>query len=440
MEKSAFLRLALGLACVPLLAGQATAAAFFLKEQGATGQGNAFAGATAGAEDITYMFWNPAGLTRHDGIQGAAALSLIIPQPEFNNGVGTRAAAFGGANLGGGNGNSDHGTDAVLPVMYGLWSANNDLKFGIGVNSPWGLATNNGTTWVGRYHATSSAIATVNVNPAVAYKINNMISVGAGLQAQYIKATLKNAIDFAVIAGQGPDGRAKVEADDIGFGFNAGILVEPMSGTRLGLAYRSHIKHQLEGDVAFTKTAAQAGALGALFTDTGVKANVDLPEIVSAGIYHQLTPQWAVMGEVQWTRWSKLQELRIDFDNPVQGDSVLDLLWDDTFYVALGAAYRYNENWLLRAGTGFDQSPVPDATRGPRLPDSDRYWASLGASYSFTPQLKIDLAYTHIFAKDAPINLTDTGAAGTSNRFRGNLSGEFEASVDILVVQAVYKF
>jgi long-chain fatty acid transport protein len=450
MGNCRLLRLALGLACVPALAGQASAAAFFLKEQGATGQGNAFAGATAGAEDITFMFWNPAGLTRHDGNQAAAAASVIIPQPDFNNGVASTAAALGGVAIGGGNGKSDHGTDAVTTSLYGLWSWDSNLKFGLGVNTPWGLATNNGTNWVGRYHATSSSIVTVNANPAVAYKINNMISVGAGLQAQYIKAVLKNQIDFGTITvgvGGAPtaqDGRGRVEADDVAYGFNAGVLFEPQSGTRVGLAYRSRLMHNLDGSVTFFRPAGlgagQTALLnGAGFNDTGVIASIVLPEIISGGVYHQINPQWAVMGEVQWTRWSRLQELRIDYDNQLT-DSVLELLWDDSYYVALGATYRHNDNWLFRAGAGFDESPIPDSTRGPRLPDSDRYWASLGASYSMSPRVKLDFAYTHIFAEDAPINLTDTGAAGTPNRFRGNLRGEFEAAVDIFVVQAVVKF
>jgi len=161
-------------------ASDASAAGFALKEQSAAALGNAFAGATAGAEDITYMFFNPAGLTRHEGHQAAVVLSYIIPKAETNDAV----YVFGGSGV------QDGGESALVPAAYFMWSLSPDLKLGLGINAPFGLKTDYDPTWAGRAYAIESEVKTININPTVAYKLNEMVSIGAGLQIQYADVTL----------------------------------------------------------------------------------------------------------------------------------------------------------------------------------------------------------------------------------------------------------
>jgi long-chain fatty acid transport protein len=394
------------------------ASGYALREQSASALGNAFAGSTAGAEDVSYMFFNPAGLTRHPGSQIIGVGNLIMPHLTIHD---ARASTGGGAPIDGNEGGRDAGEAAFVPVLYGLldlqrsFGLEQNIKLGLGVNEPFGVETDYRDGWSGRYYALHSKIMAVNVNPVVAWEVVDGLSVAAGLQIQYMRARLTNAIDFGSIGqafgvpGAVPtqqDGVAKVRGDDIGYGFNLGVLYEPWAGTRVGAAYRSAIDQTLHGDGNFKLDGAGVGrALTArgLFQNGGINANVTTPETVSFGAYHQLSPEWAVMGEAEWTRWSRFKGLTIKFDNPAQPNSVTDDNWEDTWFVALGATWRPNEMWTLRGGVALDQDPIPDSRRTPRIPTDDRYWLSFGAGYLPCANLAIDFGYTHVFMKDASI-------------------------------------
>jgi long-chain fatty acid transport protein len=390
----------------------AFASGYALREQSASGQGSAFAGASASAEDLSYMFFNPASLTRQSGHQIVGVSSLIIPQLRFRNGGATTGA---GTPISGNNGGDDAGEDALVPVFYGMldlqrlldWEEN--VKLGVGVNVPFGLETDYRDGWIGRYHALHSKLRSVNINPAVAWEVMDGVSVAAGLQVQYVDARLTNAIDIGTIGasrgipGSVPgqqDGRAKVDGDDWGYGFNLGVLYEPWEGTRFGAAYRSAIEQNLKGDGKFdvgTSAPGQTLAAAGLFRDTGIDAHVETPETVSFGVHHDLSSQWSVMGEAQWTRWSRFDDLTIKFDNPAQPNSVTDQDWEDTWFLALGARYRPDDAWTLRGGFAWDQDPTRNSTRTPRIPTENRYWLSIGAGWQPFANLTLDLGYTHIF-------------------------------------------
>jgi long-chain fatty acid transport protein len=284
----------------------------------------------------------------------------------------------------------------------------------------------------------------------VAWEVSEGVSLAAGLQVQYLQARLTNAIDFGSIGaarfvpGAVPtqqDGVGKATGDDVGYGFNLGVLFEPWEGTRFGAAYRSAIHHTLRGDGNFKLDAAGTGqriaAATGLFQDTNIKANVTTPETASFGVYHDISPEWAVMGEVAWTRWSRFRHLTIKFDNPAQPNSVTDEDWSDTWFFAAGLTWRPDERWTVRGGAAFDQDPNRNRTRTPRLPTNDRYWLSLGAGYRPFENLAFDFGYTHVFFEDASIDLK---ASQPGNSPRGNLSGKAEGAVDIFGLQASWIF
>jgi len=429
------------------LAAQAEAAGFAIREQSGTALGNAFAGATAGAEDISYMFFNPAGLTRHDGNQMLATASYVAPHAEMKSGT---AGTVLGAPISGGLGGGDIAGNAVVPAFYAMLDLHPDIRIGLGINAPFGLVTEYEDGWIGRYHALRSELTNVIVNPVVAYRVNDWISIGGGLQASYIDGELSNAVDFGTIdavlfsgafggtPGQN-DGKSTLTGDDWGFGYNVGILLEPWSGTRFGLAYRSKISHELTGDAKF-KLGSVGSAISMAtgqFVDTGAKLSTQFPETVSFGIHHDINRQFSVLGEAAWTRWSRFRELRVRFDNPLQADNVTDESWENTWFVSVGVTYRPNEDWMIRAGVGFDQEPIPDRTRTPRIPGEDRTWVALGASYQPFEDLTLALSYAHMFVKDASVGLTTTGVGNT---FRGDLSGQYEGGIDIFGLQGSYRF
>ncbi len=391
-----------------LPSSQATAAGFALKEQSAKALGNAFAGATAGAEDVTYMFFNPAGLTRQEGHQAAVVGSYIIVSGETNNanavGVPTGEATSG-----------DAAKDAFVPAAYLMWSASPDLKLGVGINAPFGLTTEYSQTWQGRFHAVESAMMTVNVNPAIAYRVNENLSLGFGLQFQYMDVTLSQ---------MSPGGLAEVTGDDWGYGVTFGALYEFSNATRMGLGYRSQVAQTLEGNL--TVAGAFASNAEAKFTS---------PDTISAGVFHEYNDQFAVMAETVWTRWSTFDELRIENGSGgLISNTPED--WKDVWFFALGATWKPSESWTLRGGIAYDQTPIPDDRRTPRITDEDRTWLAIGAQFHPTPNITIDAGYTHIFIKDAVVNLP----AGYTTPALPALTANYENNLDILTVQAVFRF
>ncbi|WP_448203364.1 OmpP1/FadL family transporter [Azospirillum sp. sgz302134] len=421
------------------------AAGYFLKEQSASGQGTSFAGsATNAAGDASAMFFNPAALGVVNDNEVVGVLSGIFPTSQTTNARGTRTARLGGSTISGTANSDDIGVDAVLPTGYAAYAVSPDVKLGLSINMPWGLSTDYPENWVGRYHGIHSSLQTLNISPTVAYQLLPQLTVAGGLQFQYTKARLSQAIDFgsalaaAGVAGVAPgsrDGIGEVKGDSWGFGFTAGTLYEPVKGTRIGLSYRSSVFQELEGDAKFQGVPAP---LSGSFAPASIKAKLTTPDIIAAGVYQELTSQFAVMADVQWTNWSRFKELRIRYSNPLRGDSVTEEQWNDSWFFSLGAAYKVTDKLTLRAGVAYDQSPVPDAFRTPRIPDSDRYWASVGVGYQITDSIRTDLGYSHVFAPTAKVNLTDPGTG--PNALRGNLTADYKAHVDVVALQTKISF
>lgn len=429
-------------------AGRAEAAGYALREQSATALGNAFAGSTAGAEDASYMFFNPAALGRLDGFGAVLSLSYVAPRSEVED---ADASTVLGTPIGGRDSVDDIGENALLPALYLTAPVGDRVRLGVGFTAPFGLATEYPEGWVGRYHAVDTELRTYNINPALAVRVTDWLSLGAGFQAQYADGELTNAVDFGTIgflsgipgaAPAGQDGFARLQGDDWAFGWNAGLLAEPVPGTRLGVAYRSEIEHRIEGDVDFTSdTAGIAATLRAAtgaFADSDAHLDLETPATLSFGVHQAIGAKVAVMAEATWTDWSAFDEIRVEYDNAAQPDTVTTQDWEDSWFFALGATWKPLESLTLRTGVAYDQTPTRDRARTPRIPDEDRYWLALGVSWQPVPWLGLDAGYTHIFVDDSDVDL---GAApGTENQSRGSLRAQYENSIDIVTVGARLRF
>jgi long-chain fatty acid transport protein len=433
-------RLAFAAFVVLLPLSDARASGFALNEMSAAGVANAHAGGAAAAEDLGTIFYNPAGLTRLPGRQFMAVGSAIRPSIEFEN---RRSVSAVGTPLVGGNG-GDAGNWSLVPALYYAMDIDPRLRFGIGLQAPFGLITEYDDNWVGRYQALKSELTSVNINPSLAYKVNDRLSVGAGISAQYVDVKLSRAIDFGsacvgslglapcVASGftpQARDGRVNVNGDDWGYGFNLGVLYSLNEKTRFGIAYRSKISHDITGDAEFSKPAGLPAPLAAapVFRNTGARASLDLPESLNLSGYVDIDSKWSLMGDIQWMHWSRFEELRIHFDNGAP-DSVTPEHWRNTVRVAVGANYRYNDRWKLRGGIAYDPSPVRDEFLTPRIPDADRTWLSVGAQYRQSKDAVWDFGYAHLFVKDSSINKAEPPLGG-------RLIGDFQNHVNILSVQ-----
>jgi len=430
-----------------LLPFHAVAGGFLLFEQGVKGLGNAFAGGAAIAEDPSTIFFNPAGLTRLPGSQFALAGYYIIPEAKFDNKSATVSPVLpivGGTPLSGGDG-GDAGESALTGNFYYAQQITQKLHAGLGISVPFGLATKYNRSWVGRYHAVKSELTTIDINPNIAYRVNKWLSLGVGFSAQYAHAELTNAVGFGTIgfiggAGTLPqslDGFVKLKADDWGWRWNVGILLEPMDNLRFGLSYRTDIDYTLKGDANFDIPAgAQPIAIGAGLVDTDATADVTLPGHAALSAYWRVHEKFAIMGDIFWTNWSELDELFIELDTGTNVVTTLD--WDDTFRFALGASYYPNKDWALRVGIAYDETPIPNnKLRTPRIPGADRIWTTIGLSYTVSKNFGFDLAYAHLFVDDPKIRKSGTE---TEDIPRGALNGDYDASVNIISAQVNYFF
>jgi long-chain fatty acid transport protein len=395
----------------------AQAAGFALIEQSASGMGNAFAGGSAAAEDASTIYFNPAGMTYIQGTQVVGALHLIKPNAEFNNN-----GSIGGVGRPAGGNGGDAGDLAFVPNMYFKTDFSDSIKLGIGVNAPFGLKTEYDSTWIGRFQAVKSEVKTVNINPAIAFKVNDQLSLGAGVSAMWAQATLTRAFNLAPFGGT--ETTVKIKGDDWGFGFNLGAIFQATQDTRIGVAYRSKVDQHLEGNSSSPGFAA---------LNTSVKAAVSLPENFSVSAFSKMNDSWDIMGDVTWTHWSRFKELRIDFANAVP-DAVTPENWENTMRYSVGVNYHYSDAIKLRAGLAYDEEAIKDQFRTARIPGNDRKWLSLGANWKASPSSSLDVGYSHLFISDAKINDNQLATAN------GRLIGGYDGSVDILSFQFTHNF
>jgi long-chain fatty acid transport protein len=272
---------------------------------------------------------------------------------------------------------------------------------------------------------------TINVNPTIAYKINETFSVGAGVSYQRLDAELTNKVSGAAFGAPGSEFNASLEADDDGFGWNAGVLIQAGPATRIGVSYRSKIEYTLEGDV--TVTSPLGTVVGA--ASGAATADVTLPDMFSVSLVQAINAKLDLLADVTFTRWSEIQTIRIV--NPANGATrdTLTLNFDDAWRYSIGVNYKWTDRFTGKFGLALDQTPVTDVARTVRLPDNDRKWISLGGAYRLTPGSKLDFGYSHLFITDAPIDQTRGNAAAF-----GRVAGTYEGSVDILSLQYSLSF
>lgn len=387
---------------------QAHASAFALIEQSVSGLGSSYAGAAAAAEDASTIYYNPAGMSLLPaGMQISTGLALIQFSAKFSD---------SGSAQSGGNGGDAGGLSAV-PNLYFAMDGAKDLKFGVGVSVPFGLKTEYDATWAGRFQAINSEIQTLNVNPSVSYKLDDRISLGFGLNYQQIDAELTRAVTPAA-----PGVTVRVEGNDTSWGYNLGAMFRLTPDTTLGASYRSSISYKVAGTVAFSALIAPDG---------NVSLDIKMPDSLSVALQHRMNPKWTLLADATWTGWAKIKDLTVVRDTGAQLETTPEN-FKNTWRVAVGAVYRYDDAWSTKVGVAYDQTPVNDTDRTARLPDQNRTWLSFGGQYRLSRDGTLDFGYAHLFVKDAPINQNP----GTAIQ----LSGTYKGSIDILGVQFAYRF
>jgi long-chain fatty acid transport protein len=433
MQKTIIARV-LPAALLALASGTVSAAGFQLLEQNASGIGNAYAGSAAVAENASTIFYNPAGMTQLQAREVSAGLSLVRPSFKFSDQGSQTGTLTGNA--------QDAGDWAALPNAYLSWALNKDVYVGVGMGAPFGLVTEYNSDWVGAAHSIMFDIKTININPSIAWRVNERFSVGFGLNWQKMEAEYeRRAGAVALPLGPGFDLKntfATLKADDSSWGWNAGVLFNVSEVTKVGLSYRSKVKHELEGSLSFSGDAAGNPALGGRTTSSDASADVELPDTFIASFTHKLDPRWELLADVSWTGWSSIDKVdivRTSGDLSGEVAQSLGTNFKDTWRVALGANYLLNDAWKLKFGVAFDETPVKNAeNRLTSLPDNDRIWFSFGGQWKPNQASTLDMGVAYLYVDDTKINNGEAINPAT-NDFRGVVKGEYDSSVWILGAQ-----
>lgn len=418
--------LLLGTAAAALWAGSLPAAAggFDIREQSAYYQGMSFAGSAAGGR-LSSMFWNPAAAGDvGNGFTTESSYSLILPKADV-----TVESIGGGPVPPGLDPTTDMAQEALVPASYAAYRLNPNLVFALSINSQYGLGTSpdsKNELWAGQLWAQSSKVFSTNLTPTVAYQVSKEITVAAGVQVQYLELTrFKSATALA-----GPAPSSVIEGDDVGVGFTLGVEFKPAPGTTVGVGFRSSIQHNIEGSVA----------IPAAHVKSGVHADLDLPEKITASFRQELNDRFRLLGTVEWTNWSRLGDVPVVLDKPFlvlpAGVPVatLSFNWDDGWYFSLGGEYDYSDKLTLRAGVGYEISPIQsDTSRLIQLPDANRLWLSGGGSYRVGNlfgfgDTTVDFAYSHLFVENASFDRVPASSLAPPV----HITGQVDASVDII--------
>ena len=454
MERNGLAALAtlLSFSTLALSTTPAHAAGFGIDFKSARSVGLATAG-SASASDASTIFYNAAGLGFLDHNEIIAGGQFLLLQDQFHNGAST---ILGGALPTPGTNGQNAIPPSAIPWFYASYRLTPELTVGLGLYSPFGLLTNYGSDFVGRYQNLVSSLTAINFNPTISYRPVPWLSLGAGLDVQYVNVRLTQAIDFGSICtaslglptcssafGLSPglsDGYVDNHGESFGFGFNVGALVEPAPGTRLGIAYRSSIVHHF-GDASQTfgvNTGARdfLTAAGTPFALTGssTSTTLPLPARLSFGVKQTLMERLDLLLDATLTFWNIFQSTSINAQNLVTGASaVIQQNYKNAWRFAAGLEYTLDEQWSLRSGVAYDRTPIPLYAVQAALPDRDRVYLSVGASYKVTPGWSVDFGYSHLFlVSNVPINRT-TSTGDT-------LSGSFSLSGDVFAAQLKLRY
>ena len=443
MKKSAA---ALVLTGVAAATSTALAAGFQLTEQSSLGLGRAYAGAGIVGDDLSAVHYNPAGMTLLEGTRFQAGTTWIALNADFNSDSGD---ADENGRLKG----------QMIPAGYVTHQVNDKVWLGFAMTVPFGMGTEYSRDWEYGNRGTSAKIYTFDMNPNIAYKVSDYISIGGGISVQYAKAKL--GMDMGSIGPYGV-GHAKVEADSWDWGFNLGIMVSPTDKLRFGLAYRSAITHDADGHTDLTNSALLNTVTG--YTDSltvGSEASIKTPDTVMLTGTWEATDKLRLSGLIRWANWSNFDTLKIKNNSPIDIEKVLSQKpelgealtkipgamnklgelsekrivndWQDTWLFSVGADYRINDAFTIRGGLAYETSPIDDqSTRMAVIPDTDRVWFSLGASWYPTQDLQFDVGATYLMG---------VGDSDLYDDVNGKKVGEYD-SLDayLLGVQMQYRF
>ncbi|MGO1626112.1 MAG: OmpP1/FadL family transporter [Halomonadaceae bacterium] len=390
------------------VAGQAHAGGFQLNEQSVSGQGYGHAGRSSNVEDATIVYGNPAGMSFLDRAQVTAGGTYLKVNNDISNARASQTSpAFLQATGGitdtlpvAGSNDGDMVGNKAIPFAFYVHPVNDRLAFGFGVYAPFGSKTDYESGFQGRNQGNYTEVKVMTAQPTVSYRFNDQWSVGAGVTYNRVDGELRRQVPVVTPLGRS-EVDSRVEGDDEAWGYNLGVIYQPVPETTLGLTYRSKVDYSLDGDFTASSPALDQLGIGTVTDD----ATLDLttPETVNFSVTQQMTEKLKLMFGASWARWSQFDKILVEggargeITNEVQN-------YSNSWAFAVGGEYQLTPQWALRAGLSLDQTPSNDEHRSVRIPSDDRRIFSLGAGWTPIDDLTVDVAYSYLTERSTSID------------------------------------
>lgn len=388
------LKLAAAATLSAALSSAAVAGGFMLTEQSVTGLGRAYAGAGIVGDDLSAVWYNPAGMSLLSGTavqMGAVVADLDLEVTTNEN------ATFGHHKASKENGRK-HGVP--VPNMYMVHQIKDDMWFGLGITVPFGMATEYDNNWAAADKGMNAEVKVFDINPNVAFKLTDTLSFGAGVSLQYVTAQFEQK--QALYQGTTRVGtlRVRLNADGWAWGGNLGFMWQPTETVRVGLAYRSQVNHKADG---YLKTDRETLLGIDHFQSNDGHAEMSAPHVITLTGTWKATEDLRLSALARWTNWSSFDKL------PISGSSLGEATrgvtnkhdavynWKDSWLFTVGADYDINDEFTVRGGVGYEISPVDDDKyRSATIPDTDRLWLSMGATWHASKNLQSDFGIAYL--------------------------------------------
>ena len=418
----------------------AEAAGYHLSEYTTTGLGRSFAGVGVMGDDYSAIGFNPAGMQYNKQSGGQVGVTMVSLHTDYKGSVednqlnGFTAPDHPSVTPGIKTGYGHTRPTRVLPNVFAQHKLNDRMTFGLGAYVPFGLATDYKNGWFGESHAELSQVSAQTVSPSLSYQVTDTIALGAAVNLQYIEAKLTGAVstNYAGTAISIPGATNNLRGDDMGVGYTLGLTYTPRKDVRLGVSYRSKVKHKLEGDVKLTGMPTYVAPLGYSNGNKDIYTKITTPEVLTFSGAWDMNKCFTLTGTARWTRWSQFD--RLDIYEKETGKLLTGTYenWKNTWYYAIGLDYRRNQNWTFRTGIGYDETVIKSPEyRTARIPDGRRVLTSLGLSYKKN-NWQIDAGYMHIF-------IHGSHAYGTADD-ASKMDMKYTSSADLLSFGVQYKF
>lgn len=445
MQRAAFKVALSAIAVAAAFASTAHAAGFMLTEQSAGALGRAYAGAGVDGTDLSGVYYNPATMVLHKGT--AIQMGFV--------GIGLNLDYVGE------DGTTANGREKsqAIPHGYVVHQINDKAWFGLSMTVPFGMGTEYDDDWAGSEHGISATILTFDLNPNFAFKLSEKFSVGFGTSIQYAQADLKKRSEIGMdMAGKHfavGDMQSEIDADSIAWGWNVGFMWSPTENFRVGVSYRSKIRHDAEGDLTVEDPSFDMGKLDGLTNGNGQMianaisqqlgtfdgfATVTAPAWAMASVAWDVNDIVSLYGTFRWTDWSSFDKLEITSNGNINIPNVaskpiqetITNKWRDTYLGSLGMDLRLTDWWTLRGGIAYESSPIANPQyRTAIIPDADRWWFAIGSSFKWSDNFQTDVSFAHLHGVHER-NLYDAD---------GNKEGRFrKLDAYLLGLQMVYKF